>query len=84
MFPLRTALLEYLKDFQEKHQLNVQFNTDVRDIAENTKQAGEYKVSLGDQNGNTYKCKYELNSTLYTSHMVIFTAPLTFKEVTCT
>ncbi|KAK7501280.1 hypothetical protein BaRGS_00007405 [Batillaria attramentaria] len=55
MFPHADRLLDYLRDYQQKLGIKVQFNTEVRNIRKASDNKEHYQ--LDDQRGNTYQCK---------------------------
>nr|KAG5709729.1 hypothetical protein BaRGS_027754 [Batillaria attramentaria] len=55
MFPHADRLLDYLRDYQQKLGIKVQFNTEVRNIRKASDNEEQYQ--LDDQHGNTYQCK---------------------------
>lgn len=55
MFPHADRLLDYLRDYQQKLGIRVQFNTEVRNVRQAMTNNSHYQ--LEDQNGNTYECR---------------------------
>nr|KAG5709720.1 hypothetical protein BaRGS_027745 [Batillaria attramentaria] len=55
MFPHADRLLDYLRDYQQKLGIKVQFNTEARNIRKAPDNEEHYQ--LDDQHGNTYQCK---------------------------
>ena len=56
MFPHADRLLDYLRDYQQKLGIQVQFNTEVRNIRK-ALNSSTAQYSLDDQHGNKYDCK---------------------------
>lgn len=58
MFPTADRYLDYLRDYQEKLGLNVQFNTEIRDIKKEPCETAPDGViyTMSDQNETPYKC----------------------------
>ena len=68
MFPPADRYLDYLRDYQQKLGLNVQFNTEIRnvkkEVCENVPDGHIY--TMQDQNGVGYRCGL-VNQIIYSS-----------------
>lgn len=65
MFPEADILVKYLTDFQRVHAINVQFNTEVKNIYtvdNDTVQEGHTFV-MNDQHENSYICRWVITAT---------------------
>lgn len=58
MFPHADLLVDYLRDYQQKLALNVQFNTEIGDIRKEICESAPdgHIFTMSDQNNNVYKC----------------------------
>lgn len=58
MFPSADLILDYFRDYQQKLGLNVQFNTEMRNIQKEPCDSAPDGViySMLDQNDELYKC----------------------------
>lgn len=58
MFPHADRMLDYLRDYQQKLSLNVQFNTEIGNVRkEECESAPDGHIfTMTDQNENVYKC----------------------------
>ena len=63
MFPKADVLVKYLNDYKETLGLNVQYNTDVRNIQKfkTDKTVHGYRYRFDDQHDNSYNCSWVLN-----------------------
>ena len=58
LFPKADVLVKYLNDYKETLGLNVQYNTDVRNIQKfkTDKTVHGYRYQFEDQHDNSYNC----------------------------
>jgi len=64
MFPPADDLVQYLKDYQSKLGIKVQFNTTISDIVKlSDPKAQDHVFAMKDQNGQTYLCQTLLVAT---------------------
>jgi len=65
-FPPNYLLTQYLKDFVEYYNLNIQYNTKISDITPPNAAVPGSVFGMRDQHGNTYNCKWEPTVFIYT------------------
>ncbi|KAF6036631.1 hypothetical protein EB796_005078 [Bugula neritina] len=64
-FPPNYLLTQYLKDFVEYYNLNIQYNTKISDITPPNAAVPGSVFGMRDQHGNTYNCKVLIMATGY-------------------
>ncbi|XP_071943865.1 FAD-dependent oxidoreductase domain-containing protein 2-like [Antedon mediterranea] len=62
-FPQADIFVKYLNDYATKLQLNIQYNTRIRNIRKKTISEGLDVFLMDDQNGKTYSCQVMIMGT---------------------
>lgn len=65
MFPPADILVKYLSDFQRLHDINVQFNTEIKNIytLKNDTVKERHTFIMEDQNENSHACRWIITAT---------------------